>query len=143
MWLAKQGNKEKKRETAADIGTVTIGGNDVSVYLDGERRSLPVFSPGGYEWRPKTGDSLLVLKTGGEREKPCVAGRAVETEIAAGEVLIASDGGVSLYLQNSGGAKLTGNTTVNGTLSVTGTLMVGGTELTELIEKTVAKLLGG
>lgn len=61
-------------EAAADLGLVTLGGDPAGVYLGGERRWVAVCSPGGYQWRPQTGDKVLVVKAGDQREFPCLAG---------------------------------------------------------------------
>lgn len=61
-------------EAAADLGLVTLGGDPAGVYLGGERRWVAVCAPGGYQWRPRTGDKVLVVKAGDQREIPCLAG---------------------------------------------------------------------
>ena len=61
-------------EAAADLGLVTLGGDPAGVYLGGERRWVAVCAPGGYQWRPRTGDQVLVVKAGDQREIPCLAG---------------------------------------------------------------------
>ena len=60
--------------------------------LDGERRDLPIFGPGGYLWRPAREDQVLVIKTGSDGEAPCIAGKRNESEekLEEGEVLIYS-----------------------------------------------------
>ena len=108
------------------MGTVTLGGDPAGVCLDGERRDLPVFAPGGYVWRPARGDQVLVLKTGAEGEAPCVAGALCgdDREVSPGEVLIYS-GGSTVRLNGgnitiSGGiVNLTGRVLVNGKIVVT------------------------
>ena len=85
----------------------------MGVYLDGERRAVPVYGPGGYCWRPALGQELLVIK--GE-EGPCVAGAASDgAALRAGEILLfAREGGASLRLNNDGSIDLTGRVLVNG-----------------------------
>ena len=61
-------------EAAADLGLVTQGGDPAGVYLGGERRWVAVCAPGGYQWRPRTGDKVLVVRAGDQREIPCLAG---------------------------------------------------------------------
>ena len=117
MWLAQQQRRNRK-SSGSQVGTVTLGGDPAGVCLDGERRDLPVFAPGGYVWRPARGDQVLVLKTGIDGEAPCVAGaRCAEGYgLAEGEVLLYS-GGASIRLS------------ANGTVSITGRLLVDGKEV--------------
>ena len=56
MWISQQGQKAQSHTGGrAEVGRVTLAGNPVGVYLDGERRELPLFGPGGYAWRPEQG----------------------------------------------------------------------------------------
>ncbi len=114
MWLAQQ-QRRKSKDGGSQVGTVTLGGDPAGVCLDGERREVPVFAPGGYVWRPMRGDQVLVLKTGTEGEAPCVAGaRCIRTDVVAeGEVLIFS-GGCSIRLSTDGTVSVTGKLLVNG-----------------------------
>ena len=70
MWMAERGRRLPVQEAEAELGQVTLGGDPAAVLLGGERRQVPVYSPGGYAWRPAAGDRVLVLKAGGERESP-------------------------------------------------------------------------
>ena len=117
MWLTQQ-QRRRRKDGGSQVGTVTLGGDPAGVCLDGERRDLPVFAPGGYVWRPARGDQVLVLKTGADGEAPCVAGVrcAEEYGVAEGEVLLYS-GGTSIRLG------------MDGTVSVTGKLLVNGKEV--------------
>ena len=38
-------------EPEAETGTVTLSGESTAVYVQGERRQLPVYGPGGCCWR--------------------------------------------------------------------------------------------
>lgn len=111
MWLSKR--RGPGRIEAAQVGSATLEGEAVGVYLDGERREVPVYGPGGYAWRPALGQELLVIK--GE-EGPCVAGAAGSgSHLRAGEVLLfAGEGGASLRLCNDGSIELMGRVLVNG-----------------------------
>ena len=75
MWLSERDMRREQGEPAAELGVVTLGGDPAGVSLGGERRQLPVYSPGGVTWRPAAGDRVLVLKTGAAGEQPCVIGR--------------------------------------------------------------------
>ena len=94
MWIAEQGRRRPQADGTALVGQVTLPGDPAAVYLDGERRELPVFGPGGYIWRPARDQQVLVLKTGAAGEAPCVAGALCgdDREVSPGEVLIYSGG---------------------------------------------------
>lgn len=74
MWTSNRKTEGRTVEAAADLGLVTLGGDPAGVYLGGERRWVAVCAPGGYQWRPQTGDKVLVVKAGDQRELPCLAG---------------------------------------------------------------------
>ena len=59
MWVSKQ-SKKRGTEAAAQVGLVTAGGQENGIYLGTQRCGLPVLAPGGYRWRPKTGEQVLV-----------------------------------------------------------------------------------
>lgn len=98
----------------AAVGSATLEGDPAGVYLDGERREVPVYAPGGYCWRPALGQELLVVK--GE-DGPRIAGaRCGGAALEAGEVLLfAQEGGAAIRLKNDGSIELTGRVLVNGT----------------------------
>ena len=132
MWVSKQ---TKKRETGggpARVGVVTAAGQESGVYLGTQRCWLPVMAPGGYRWRPKTGEQVLVLKTGAEGESACVLARQEEP----GEEL--QPGEVELYASGCR-VKLTGT----GRVDVCGSVYVNGTALEEMINRAVAAALAG
>jgi hypothetical protein len=113
------------------MGVVTLGGDPAGVSVGGERRLLPVYSPGGYSWRPAAGDRVLVLKAGGERESPCILG-AVQQDSGAlkpGEVAL-SGGGSQLRLGQDG-------------IQLTGQVLVNGESLEALVRRVAAGLLQG
>ena len=129
MWLSKQ-NVNIQGSSAVDVGTVTIPGNSLGVYTDMEQRGVPLYSPGGYFWRPKLGQDLLVIKCGDGGT--CAAGTknaGAPSALASGEVYIRSDGGTSIWLKNSGDIILSGNITVQGNMNVKGSLMINGTPI--------------
>ena len=87
MWTSERERRTPVREAEAEVGLVTLGGDPAGVNLGGERRWLPVCSPGGYAWQPAAGDKVLVLKTGTEREAPCILGRVQDgTGLGPGQV---------------------------------------------------------
>lgn len=71
MWLSGQ-QKRPSPAQESQTGVVTISGEGLAVQLDSERRNLELYSPGGYQWTPKAGQRVLVLKNQGEN--PCVVG---------------------------------------------------------------------
>lgn len=116
MWLSENA-LGKKEGSGARIGTATIGGGAAGVYTDAERRGLGVYGPGGYVWRPRSGQTLLVLKCGGEDGESCVAGAEAEDappDMENGEIYITSSGGASMYLKNDGRILLGGQLYLNG-----------------------------
>jgi len=116
MWLAK---RTRSGEPSATLGQVTILGGE-GVALEGERRNVPVCSPGGYHWTPKEGDSVLVVKCGAENA-PCVAGQREDTMPPAVEVWISVAENAGIRLKQNGDIVLKGNVQVDGVLSVNGT----------------------
>ena len=76
MWTSERSRNLSVEEPAAELGTITLGGDPAGVSLGGERRWLSVYGPGGYSWRPTSGDRVLVLKAGAEGESPCILGMA-------------------------------------------------------------------
>ena len=113
MWTSERNRNLPVREAAAELGTVTLGGDPAGVSLGGERRWLPVYGPGGYCWRPTSGDKVLVLKAGAEGESPCLLGTTQGTaSLRPGEVRL-DGGGSSIHLGQER-LELSGNIYVNG-----------------------------
>lgn len=113
MWTSERNRNPRAGEPAAELGTVTLGGDPAGVSLGGERRWLTVYGPGGYSWRPTAGDRVLVLKAGAEGEVPCILGTTQEGgDLKPGEVRL-SGGGSSLHLGESR-LSLSGQVYVNG-----------------------------
>lgn len=131
MWVSKQTKKRDAGGAAAQVGLVTAGGQESGVYLGTQRCWLPVLAPGGYRWRPKTGEQVLVLKTGAEGESACVLARREEagTQLQPGEV--------ELYAPKCG-LKLT----EAGEIALSGKVSVNGTSLEDMVRQTVAAVLG-
>lgn len=115
MWIS-SGRRARAGGGGALVGRATLEGDPAGAWLDGERRMLPVFGPGGYYWRPALGQELLVLKGGGPGEPSCAAGVRTEGEnLEPGEVLLrAGKGGASVRLKNDGSLELCGEILVNG-----------------------------
>ena len=99
MWLANRSRREVAQESGAELGIVTVADNPAGVYLAGERRAVPVLSPGGYHWKPKRGDSVLVLKSGAEQEHCLVAaGKEPRKSLRPGEIWISANGEAGILL---------------------------------------------
>ena len=113
MFLGKRERQERPAGMAL-TGPVTLPGDSAGVYLEGERRGVAVYAPGGYHWVPAAGDEVLVLKTGERGEKPCAVGVSAGGQgLLPGEVLITA-GVASIKLGLDGKVSVTGNLTVNG-----------------------------
>ncbi|WP_417094280.1 hypothetical protein [Intestinimonas timonensis] len=114
MWLSSQSRKTQRSDQGAETGVVTLEGEKTAVYLTGERRNLPVLSPGGYCWRPAEGETVLVLKSGADGEELWVAGVPGDgTDLAPGEVRIQSRQ-AAVFLGNDGSIDLRGTVKING-----------------------------
>ena len=65
MWLSRKLSQHEMQDVAsAQDGTVTIEGGELAVFSSGEKREVKTAAPGGYEWRPRKGENVLV-------ERPC------------------------------------------------------------------------
>ena len=99
MWLSERAGRGRAVAKSADIGDVTIADERTGVMLDGEQRSLGLCFPGGYAWRPRKGQSVVVIKSA---DGEClVAGLPQNTAPAAlnpGEVRVSADGGAEIKL---------------------------------------------
>ena len=71
MWLSKVIAKSGSEDNAM-TGITTIGGDNAAVQTDVELRNTVLYSPGGYFWRPKAGQNVLVIKSGDK--EVCVSG---------------------------------------------------------------------
>lgn len=113
MFLSRREKAVKAGGTAL-TGPVTLPGEAAGAWLEGERRALTVYAPGGYHWVPALGDEVLVLKAGESGEKPCAVGVSAGGQgLLPGEVLI-SAGRAAIKLGLDGSVAVTGSLTVNG-----------------------------
>ena len=136
MWTSNRGLTGRTEEAAADQGTVTLGGDPAGVYLGGERRWVSLYAPGGYQWRPRAGDKVLVVKAGDHREAPCLVGRRVESEEELEPGAVRIQGGSGTALLSQAGVTLTGDT-----VALNGTVTVNGQNLENLIASIVSEIL--
>ncbi len=121
MWVAGRlrRTEEPQETTNAESGTVTIGGSAAGVLSRGEERSVPLASPGGYAWRPKNGERVLLIKGGTLGEERYVAGSLdaaqEQDDLDDGEVRIyAESGGASITLRRNGRVEIAGELYING-----------------------------
>ncbi len=113
MFLSRR-QRPPKTPAAALTGPVTLPGHRLGAWLEGERRDVAVYAPGGYCWAPQAGEEVLVLKAGESGEQPCAVGVPAAAEgLAPGQVLIHA-GGCSIRLDPGGSVSVIGNLTVNG-----------------------------
>lgn len=117
MWLSNRQGQKREEEHLAQLGQVTVAGEETAVYLSGERRQVQQISPGGYHWRPREGESVLVVKAGEEGE-PCLLGREAPREkaVQAGEIWISAGGEYGILLRPNGEIALHGWVYANGEL---------------------------
>lgn len=129
MWTSERNRNLRVTEPAAELGTVTLGGDPAGVSLGGERRWLNVYGPGGYQWRPTAGDKVLVLKAGAEGESPCILGieQEGENDLGPGEVRL-TGGRSAVFLGND-------------RLELNGELYLNGRSLYDIIFEIVAGML--
>lgn len=143
MWTSERRREAPVREAPAELGTVTLGGDPAGVSLGGERRWLTVYGPGGYCWRPGSGEKVLVLKAGAEGESPCVLGTVQkEAELNPGEVKL-SGGGSSVLLGQEELVLAHEGSSVRLSpekIALTGPVWVNGQELKEYIIQIVLEL---
>jgi len=101
---------------------------------------VAVCAPGGYQWRPQTGDKVLVVKAGDQREIPCLAGvrqpeiQEKEEPLEAGAVRIT--GGSGRMDLNAKGVVLDGKET-----SLKGRVTVNGERLEDLVRRITADVV--
>ena len=113
MWMARPRGQSLLEEPAAQTGQVTLSGTPAGVGLEGERREVPLFGPGGYRWAPARGDQVLVVKTGPE-QTPALVGVRQEEVLEPGEVFLSVAEGAGIRLSPDGTIALTGKVTVYG-----------------------------
>ena len=120
MWLSEQREQWKERNDAgscAAIGPVTVPERPAAVWLEGERRGVECYGPGGYHWMPRLHQEVLVLKTG--EGKYCAVGAAPEAgeeqekPLEPGDIMIRT-GKAVILLKPDGNIELRGTVKING-----------------------------
>ncbi len=114
MWLSQQGNQQQKQESNIQCGQVSVSGAGLAVFLQGERRNIALFSPGGYHWKPSAGEEVLVLHCDDE-QSPCLIAKAQDNiQLSAGQIFISANGRTGITLSPNGDIHLTGDAFLNG-----------------------------
>jgi len=115
MWISQQGRYAGRQEHDARVGVVTAQGERTGVYADGYQQQLPVATPGGYRWKPQSGQQVLVIKTGADAEAACIVAQqeAEENSLKPGEVELFGPE-CSVKLDENGHIRLDGAVLVNG-----------------------------
>ncbi len=133
MWLGdKAARSGIPGDSPADLGDVTIGGENPAVNTESEHRDLCTVAPGGYFWLPETGTEALIVNCGdGSRVLAGCTVSGVPENMSPGEVYIKSKGTSVLMKNNghiiiSGDIGITGNISIAGQVDIIGGLMVNG-----------------
>ena len=118
MWLSRKLSQHEMQDVAsAQDGTVTIEGGDLALFSSGEKREVKTAAPGGYEWRPRKGENVLVVRGGTFGEEAYAVGvvEAAASGLAPGEVRIRSGTGTAeIVLHNNGRVDINGLLFING-----------------------------
>ena len=113
MWLSRKLSQHEMQDVAsAQDGTVTVEGGELAVFSSGEKREVKTAAPGGYEWQPKKGEDVLVVRGGTFGEE---AYAVSADDLAPGEVRIRSaTAGTEIVLRNNGRIDINGLLFING-----------------------------
>lgn len=117
MWLSKKLAAHELQDVAsAQDGTVTIEGGELAVFSSGEKREVKTVGPGGYEWQPRKGEDVLIVRGGTFGEESYAVGvpEQANEALAPGEVRIRSAAGAEIVLRNSGRIDINGLLFING-----------------------------
>ena len=118
MWLSRKLSQHEMQDVAsAQDGTVTIEGGELAVFSSGEKREVKTAAPGGYEWRPRKGENVLVVRGGTFGEEAYAVGvvEAAASGLAPGEVRSRSGTGTAeSVLHNNGRVDINGLLFING-----------------------------
>ena len=118
MWLSRKLSQHEMQDVAsAQGGTVTIEGEETAVFSSGEKREVKTVGPGGYEWQPRKGEDVLVVRGGTFGEESYAVGALDQTggDLEPGEVRIHSAAaGTEIVLHNNGRIDINGVLFING-----------------------------
>ena len=118
MWLSKKLAAHELQDVAsAQDGTVTIEGGELAVFSSGAKREGKTVGPGGYEWQPRKGEDVLIVRGGIFGEESYAVGVPEQTgeALEPGEVRIRSAAaGTEIVLHNNGRIDINGVLFING-----------------------------
>ena len=138
MWLSGQ-HKRPADCGEGQTGIVTVGGEEIAVQLDSERRGLEVYAPAGYYWTPEADQRVLVIQ--GQGEIPGIVGVRQDSAqpdsvgISAKTMKVS---GQDVSVQAEGYAVVAGKS-----VDLQGEIFINGEPLEVVIARIVAMLLGG
>ena len=96
---------------------MTIEGGELAVFSSGEKREVKTVGPGGYEWQPRKGEDVLIVRGGIFGEESYAVGVPEQTgeALEPGEVRIRSAAaGTEIVLHNNGRIDINGVLFING-----------------------------
>lgn len=107
MWISQQMIAAHKTQPQAQLGTVT-GSEQTQIVArgTGEYRHVPAAAPYGIACLPPDGAQAVILAS--NSGNVCVGVLAEEKDLQAGELMLYSAGGASIYLKNSGEVVING-----------------------------------
>ena len=107
MWISQQIIAAQKAQPQAKLGAVT-GNMQAGIVAQGsgEYRNLQAAVPYGIASLPPEGAQAVILTS--DAGNICIGTLAEDKGVAAGEVLLYSAGGASIYLKNSGEVVING-----------------------------------
>ena len=106
MWLSKQMQRQDAPSQEIEETTVQTAVEQVS---DNRAQQLQLAGPGGFAWRPRVGDSLLVIK-----DVAIGAARPCPVTLSPGECCLYSDNAY-IHLTKDGRIEIQGQLLLNGT----------------------------
>lgn len=125
MWLSKCAVTGANQSELPEIGTVTISGSPLGILCDSETRNVALTYPGGFRWHPKAGSDVLVLKcAGGEQIALAQLPDDDTPELEPGELIIKSDSGSFIKLDNNGAISISGSINLKGPVTLNGIPLV-------------------
>lgn len=130
MWTGQRSAGQKESyQPWVERGVVTQSQEVMGVYLDGERRQFLQVSPGGYQWKPKQGETVLVLKENqGDGSQHIVGTCGDSGDLNPGDVVISGGGLARVALEGD-------------LVTVTGELRYQGQSLEEYIQGIVRGMM--
>lgn len=107
MWISQQMIAAQKTQPQAQLGSVT-GSTQAEIVARGagEYRHVPAVLPYGIACLPPDGSQAVILASNGGNV--CVGMVAEEKDLQAGELMLYSAGGASIYLKNNGEVVING-----------------------------------